>query len=98
MSKRVLDVLPELMQNAEFKAAYEALDQEFSIARALIEARSAAGMTQAEVARKLGVSQPVIARIESGRNVSVKSLRRYARAVGRPISITIQPDQPVAGA
>ena len=98
MSKRVLDLLPELLENPDFKQAYDALEQEFSIASALIEARAAAGMTQADVASKLGVSQPVIARMESGRNVSVRSLRRYARAVGRPIPIVIQPDQQTADA
>ena len=98
MSGRALDLLPELLKKPEFKHAYDALEQEFSIARALIEARSAAGMTQADVASKLGGSQHFIARMESGRNVSVKSLRRYARAVGRPIPILIQPDQHVADA
>ena len=40
MRKRVLDELPELMRNEEFRAAYDALDQEFSIASALIQARA----------------------------------------------------------
>lgn len=94
MSKRVLDVLPELLQKPEFRAAYDSLEQEFSIARALIAARSEAGMTQVEVAQRMGVSQPVVARMESGRNVSVKSLRRYARAINRPIPLLIQPEPP----
>lgn len=91
MGKRVLDVLPDLLRKPEFRAEYEALEQEFSIARALIAARSEAGMTQVEVARRMGVSQPTVARMESGRNVSVKSLRRYARAINRPIPLLIQP-------
>ena len=48
-------------------------------------------MTQADVAKKLGVSQPVIARMESGRNISIKSITRYATAVGRPIRLEILP-------
>lgn len=92
MRKRVLDVLPELLKKPGFRAEYDALEQEFSIAKALIEARSAAGMTQVDVAQRMGVSQPVVARMESGRNVSVKSLRRYARAINRPIPILIQPE------
>lgn len=92
MSKRVLEVLPELLQKPEFQAAYDSLEQEFSIARALIQARSEAGMTQVEVAQRMGVSQPVVARMESGRNISVKSLRRYARAINRPIPLLIQPE------
>ena len=92
MGKRVLDVLPELLKKPEFRTEYDALEQEFSIAKALIEARSAAGMTQVDVAQRMGVSQPVVARMESGRNVSVTSLRRYARAINRPIPILIQPE------
>lgn len=92
MGKRVLDVLPELLKKPGFREEYDALEQEFSIAKALIEARSAAGMTQVDVAQRMGVSQPVVARMESGRNVSVKSLRRYARAINRPIPILIQPE------
>lgn len=84
-------VLEEEMADPEFKSAYDALEQEFSIAQALIDARSAAGMTQAEVAKKLGVSQPVVARMESGRNISIKSIARYATAVGRPIRLEILP-------
>ena len=84
-------VFEEEMANPEFKKAYDALEQEFSIAQALIDARSKAGMTQAEVAQKLGVSQPVVARMESGRNISIKSIARYASAVGQPIRLEIQP-------
>ena len=84
-------VFEEEMQNPPFKAAYDALEQEFSIAQALVDARSKAGMTQADVAKKLGVSQPVIARMESGRNISIKSITRYATAVGRPIRLEILP-------
>ena len=92
MGKRVLDVLPDLLKKPDFRAEYEALEQEFSIARALIEARLESGLTQVDVAQRMGVSQPVVARLESGKNVSVKSLRRYARAINRPIPILIQPE------
>lgn len=77
--------------NSEYKEAYEALEPEFAIARALIKARSDAGMSQAEVAERLGVTQPAIARMESGKNVSIKSITRYATAVGRPIQLVIRP-------
>lgn len=92
MGKRVFDVLPDLLKKPNFRAEYDALEQEFSIARALIEARLESGMTQVDVAQRMGVSQPVVARLESGKNVSVKSLRRYARAINRPIPILIQPE------
>lgn len=91
MRKRVLDELPELMRNEEFRAAYDALDQEFSIASALIQARANARLTQADVAGKMGVTQSTIARIESGKNISLKTIARYAKAVGQPIRLEILP-------
>ena len=91
MRKRVLDELPELMRNEEFRAAYDALDQEFSIASALIQARANARLTQADVAGKMGVTQSTIARIQSGKNISLKTIARYAKAVGQPIRLEILP-------
>ena len=81
----------KMRDNPEYKAAYDALEQEFAIANALIQARSEAGMTQKDVAEKLGVSQPAIARMESGKNISIKAIARYAKAVGRPINLSILP-------
>jgi len=49
----------------KFAVAYDALDDEFSALAALLKARAAAGLTQAEVASRMGVSQPVVARIEA---------------------------------
>ena len=48
-------------------------------------------MTQKDVAEKLGVSQPAVARMESGKNISIKAIARYAKAVGRPINLSILP-------
>ena len=81
----------QMRDNPEYNAAYEALEQEFTIANALIQARSEAGMTQKDVAEKLGVSQPAVARMESGKNISIKAIARYAKAVGRPINLSILP-------
>jgi DNA-binding XRE family transcriptional regulator len=77
--------------NPAYKAAYDALEQEFSVARALIRARLEAGMTQAQVAARLGITQPAVARMESGRNISLKAVSRYAGAVGRPITLEVFP-------
>ena len=74
-----------------YKAAYEALEPEFAIARALLQARSEAGVSQAEVAEGLSVTQPAVAPMESGKHVSLRSLSRYAAAVGKPIQSIITP-------
>ena len=70
----------EWLQDPESRAASEALDDEFALAAALIEARTRAELTQAEVAGRMGATQAVIARWESGRTKpSTRTLERFAR-------------------
>ncbi len=56
------------MKDPAFRAEYKALQPEFALVRALISARSKAGLTQAQLAKRMGTTQSVVARIESGRN------------------------------
>lgn len=75
-----------------FRAAYDALGDEFTTLAALLAARKAAGLTQADVAARMGVSQPVLARIESSlgsrkHSPSLETLRRYADACGKKLVI-----------
>jgi DNA-binding XRE family transcriptional regulator len=75
-----------------FKAAYDALEDEFAALAALLAARKDAGLTQADVAARMGVSQPVLARIESSlgsrkHSPSLATLRRYAEACGKKLVI-----------
>lgn len=81
--------------SAEFREAYDALDDEFAALGVLLQARKDAGMTQAEVAAKMGVSQPVLARIESSLGSrkhapSLETLRKYATACGKRLVIGMQ--------
>lgn len=76
----------------EFQKEYDALRPEFRLARELIEARTAAGLSQREVAHRMGTRQPAIARMESGRRSSLRSLERYAEAVGRKLEIHLVAD------
>lgn len=85
------DIKKEWMKNPKFVEEYEALAPEFSIANALIRARSRAGMTQEDVAAKMKVSQARIAKIESGSNISVNALKRYAEATGTTLNISLDP-------
>jgi transcriptional regulator with XRE-family HTH domain len=79
------------MKEPDFKAGYDALEDEFSLASQLIEARTRAGLTQAEVAERMGTSQSTIARLESGgAKPSLSTLRRFAQATGTQIRITLK--------
>jgi len=80
----------EWMKDPAFRAEYDRLTPEFALALALIKARAKAGLTQAEVAKKMGTTQSVVARIESGQNPpNLKTLERYANAIGRRIQVKL---------
>ena len=78
--------------DSAFQKAYDALEDEFAALAELLKARKEAGLTQADVAARMGVSQPVLARIESSlgnRNhaPSLSTRRRYAQACGKRLVI-----------
>lgn len=87
-SLKVSDIAAEWMQDPEFKAEYDALEEEFNLAAALIRARSAASMTQEQVAAAMGTTQAVIARLEGGRTMpSTRTLQRFAKATGTKLRV-----------
>ena len=82
------------LKDADSRAEYQALEEEFALASALIEARSTAGMTQEQVARAMGTTQAVIARLEGGRvKPSTRTLERFAKATGTRLRIRFEPDR-----
>lgn len=78
-------------KNCDYKEAYDALGDEFDLARALIEARTAAGLSQSQLARRMKTSQSYIARIEGGKvRPSTDALERFAQAPGTRLRITFE--------
>jgi DNA-binding XRE family transcriptional regulator len=93
MSKTIpFDVVAQKWRSdPAYPAAYDALEEEFALAAALIRARGSADLSQAEIAARMGTSQPAVARLEGGRsNPSLATLRRYAAAVGAKLVIDFQ--------
>ena len=81
----------ELLANADTRAAYESQADEFDLARELIAARSRAGLTQTDVAERMGTTQSVIARLEGGTRIpSLRTVQRYAEAVGARAVVRIE--------
>jgi ribosome-binding protein aMBF1 (putative translation factor) len=81
-------------RNPAFVAAYDALEEEFALASALIRARSEADMTQEEVAKAMGTTQAVVARLESGRTLpSTRTLERFAKATRTRLRISFEPEK-----
>jgi predicted transcriptional regulator len=78
------------MKDPAFKAAYDALEEEYALIRELLDARTRAKLTQAQVAKRMGTSQSAVARMESGRAPSMASLRKYAKATGSKIEIKLK--------
>ena len=88
--KKINALHEEWMEDPKYREQYEGLEEEFSIARALISARAHAKLTQSEVAKRMKTTQSVVARLESGAgNPSVETLRRYAMATGSRLRIDL---------
>ncbi len=89
------DLHKRWLDDPEYQEAYDALEEEFSLAAALIEARTRAGLSQEEVARRMDTKQTVIARLESGRTMpSTRTLKRFADATGTTLKIRFDPRSP----
>lgn len=73
------------LERADVKAEYDQLDEEFQFLDEFLKARATAGVTQAEVAERIGTTQSAVARLESGRgkhSPSIATLQKYAHALG----------------
>ena len=76
----------------DVKKAYDALAEEFSFIDEVLKARTASGLTQSELAARVGTTQSAIARLESGtpkHSPSILTLQRYARAMGHRVEIKL---------
>ena len=82
--------LEEDLKDPEFKKEWDALELEFQIQAALMQARIDSDMTQAELAKKSGIRQSNISRIESGAVLPrLDTLETLARAMGKKLKISM---------
>jgi transcriptional regulator with XRE-family HTH domain len=92
---RIKDLHNRWLADTSYRREYDALEEEFALASALIEARSKAGLTQEELAKRMETSQSAVARMESGRIIpSGSTLKRFARATGTRLRISFEPEKP----
>ena len=78
------------------KEAYDALDDEFAFLDEVLKARAESGLTQAEVAERVGTTQSAIARLESAapkHSPSMATLQRYAKALGYKLEVRLVKQQ-----
>jgi DNA-binding XRE family transcriptional regulator len=81
------------LENEELKAAYDLLEPEFALLEKFIKARKKARYSQSELAERLHLQQPAIARLEKGGYIttSVGKLAQVADALGYSIKISLSP-------
>ena len=85
----------KMLKNRAVRAEYTAQREEFVLLDELLRARRRAGLTQAEVAARMGTKTPAVARLEAGggsqrHSPSVTTLRKYAEAVGCRLEIRLK--------
>ncbi|HGG60844.1 MAG TPA: XRE family transcriptional regulator [Gammaproteobacteria bacterium] len=88
------DLKQKALARASVLKAFEELEPEFQLLREMLKARKAAGLSQAEVASRMGTKAPAVARLESSltsgqHSPSITTLKKYARAVGRQLDIRL---------
>jgi transcriptional regulator with XRE-family HTH domain len=82
----------KLLANAEVRAEYDALKLEEQLAAELTRVRVSAGLTQAQLAKRMNAKQAAIARVESGRHLpNLDTLRGYAAATGQRLVVGFKP-------
>ena len=86
------EYLAEQLQDEEFKKEYDALEPEFAIIQALIDARKNSGITQKELSQRTGITQADISKLENGNaNPSVKTLKKLAKGLNMRLKIEFVP-------
>jgi ribosome-binding protein aMBF1 (putative translation factor) len=89
---KLRDLHKKFMKNPACRKEYDALEEEFALAAAVAKARIRAGLSQAELARRMKTTQSTVARLESGRGrPSTRTLDRFAKATGHRLKIRFEP-------
>jgi transcriptional regulator with XRE-family HTH domain len=86
------DLHKRFMKDPEYRKEYDALEEEFALMVEVAKARTRAGLSQTELARRMKTTQSTIARLESGRGLpSTRTLGRFAKATGHRLRISFEP-------
>ena len=89
---KLKDLKAMLLKDPEVRREYDALEEEFALILEVAKARRRAGLSQAELAKRMKTTQSTIARLESGRGLpSTRTLGRFAKATGHRLKISFEP-------
>jgi transcriptional regulator with XRE-family HTH domain len=83
-------------RNPEFKSGYAELETEYTLLRELLMARQRLGLTQSDVAKKMGTKAPAVTRLETSlsehrHSPTLATLKKYAQAVGCKLEVHLVP-------
>lgn len=85
-------VRESVLADPEVRAEYDALEDEFNVARTVIALRSESGLTQRDLAERVGIKQPQLARIEAGRQIpKLETLALLAEGAGYTVEVNFIP-------
>ena len=88
---KLKELKERFMKDPAFREEYARADEEYALVEAMVRARTAANLTQSELAARIGTTQSAIARLEGGRlSPSVRTLRRYAEATGMRLTFGLE--------
>ena len=80
----------KILKNKKIREAYDELGPEYRVIQMIIEKRLKAGLTQAQLAKKIGTKQSAISRIEQGSyNPSLSFLIKLSKALDAKLKISI---------
>ena len=89
--KSLKTIKAEMLADAATRAEFDVQAPEFETARDLVAARAKAGLSQAQVAERMGTTQSTVARLESGKHPpSLRTVQRFAQAVGGRAVVRIE--------
>lgn len=94
--ERLEDFLQDQLKNPKFRKEYEAIQPEMAVIQAMVDARTSQNLTQKELAKRTGIHQSDISKLENGtRNPSINLLKRLADGMDMVLKIEFVPKQKV---
>jgi transcriptional regulator with XRE-family HTH domain len=91
--RTIKEHLKERMKDREFQKAWHGLDEEFEVVESIIQAREKAGLTQEQLAKRIGTKQPALSRLERGgfNRATLETLRKIAEALDVRLVVRLEP-------
>ena len=84
-------IAQEFMKDPAYRKEYDALEEEFALMAAVAKARLRSGLSYPQLVRRMKTTPRTMTRLENGRDVSIQTLSRFAKATGHRLKISFEP-------